>query len=75
MELLKRFLQLLPAQFHQYITDVDMLEGQEAIQFSKIGKYIIFYHYEDLDGFADGGSFNANSLEEGVEQVINYFSE
>ena len=27
------------------------------------------------DGFADGGSFNAHSLEEGVEQVINYFSE
>ena len=75
MELLRRFLELLPAQFHQYITDVDMLEGQEAIQFSKIGKYIIFYDYEDIDGIADGDSFNANSLEEGVEKIIDFFTE
>lgn len=74
MELLKRFLELLPAQFHQYITDVGELTESEARQL-RSGKYIIFYHYEDLDGFADGGSFNANSLEEGVEKVINFFSE
>ena len=74
MELLKRFLEILPKQYHQYITEVGELTDSEARQL-RSGKYIIFYHYEDLDRFADGDSFNANSLEEGVEQVINYFSE
>ena len=74
MKLLKRFLELLPTKFHQYITDVGELTESEARQL-RSGKYIIFYHYEDIDGFADGDSFNANSLEEGVEQVINFFTE
>ena len=74
MELLKRFLELLPAKFHQYITEVEEMEESEAKKL-KCNKYFIFYHYEDIDGIADGGSFNAHSLEEGVEQVINYFSE
>ena len=74
MELLRRFLEILPKQYHQYITEVGELTESEARQL-RSGKYIIFYHYEDLDGIADGDSFNANSLEEGVEQVINYFSE
>lgn len=73
-ELLRRFLEILPKQYHQYITEVGELTESEARQL-RSGKYIIFYHYEDLDGIADGDSFNANSLEEGVEQVINYFSE
>lgn len=73
-ELLRRFLEILPKQYHQYITGVEELTRSEARQL-RSGKYIIFCTYEDLDGIADGDSFNANSLEEGVEQVINYFSE
>lgn len=73
-ELLRRFLELLPTQFHQYITEVEEMEESEAKKL-KCRKYFIFYNYEDIDGIADGDCFNVNSLEEGVEQVINYFSE
>ena len=74
MELLKRFLELLPAKFHQYITEVGELTESEAKQL-RSGKYIIFCTYEDIDGIADGCSFNADTLEDIKEQVINYFSE
>ena len=73
-ELLRRFLEILPKQYHQYITGAGELTESEAKQL-RSGKYIIFCTYEDIDGIADGCSFNANSLEEGVEQVINFFSE
>lgn len=73
-ELLRRFLEILPKQYHQYITEVEEMEESEAKEL-KCRKYFIFYNYEDIDGIADGDCFNVNSLEEGVEQVINYFSE
>ncbi len=74
MKLLKRFLELLPAKFHQYITDVGELTESEAKQL-RSGKYIIFCTYEDLDGIADGTSFNADTLEDIKEQVIDFFTE
>lgn len=73
-ELLRRFLEILPKQYHQYITGAGELTESEARQL-RSGKYIIFCTYEDLDGIADGTSFNADTLEDIKEQVINYFSE
>lgn len=73
-ELLRRFLEILPKQYHQYITGAGKLTESEAKQL-RSGKYIIFYHYEDLEGFADGGSFNADTLEDIKEQVIDFFTE
>lgn len=73
-ELLRRFLELLPTKFHQYITEVEEMEESEAKKL-KCNKYFIFYHYEDIDGIADGDCFNVNSLEEGVEKIIDFFTE
>lgn len=73
-ELLRRFLEILPAKFHQYITDVGELTESEARQL-RSGKYIIFCTYEDIDGIADGCSFNADTLEDIKEQVIDFFTE
>ena len=73
-ELLRRFLEILPKQYYQYITGAGELTESEAKQL-RSGKYIIFCTYEDIDGIADGCSFNADTLEDIKEQVINYFSE
>lgn len=73
-ELLRRFLEILPKQYHQYITGAGELTESEARQL-RSGKYIIFCTYEDLDGIADGTSFNADTLEDIKEQVIDFFTE
>ena len=76
-ELLRRFLEILPkqySQYHQYITGAGELTESEAKQL-RSGKYIIFCTYEDLDGIADGTSFNADTLEDIKEQVIDFFTE
>lgn len=73
-ELLRRFLEILPKQYHQYITGAGELTESEAKQL-RSGKYIIFCTYEDLDGIADGTSFNADTLEDIKEQVIDFFTE